>query len=198
VIAALLLLAAGAMPAATFHCGAVTRPGVAELGEDGVWRGTAVDLCRQRAGNRVVEFHLYETPAALAAAGNDDLAVLSPAEIAAAHLAPQGAPLTVSRQVLLVKPGAPIERAEALAGRRVCLLVASAAESALDRWARERRIAIVHAGFQEPVELRDGFDAGYCAAMAVDAADVPGGPARTRALAPALAEVPLYALARRR
>ena len=196
-IAALLLLATGAMPAATFHCGAVTRPGVAELGEDGVWRGAAVDLCRQRAGNAAVDFHLYAAPAALAAASKDDLAVLSPAEIAVAHLAPQGAPLTVSRQVLLVKPGAPVERAEALAGRRVCALVASSAESALDRWARERQIAIVHVGFQEPVELRDAFDAGYCAAMAVDAADVPGGSAQTHMLAPALAEVPLYAVMRR-
>ena len=105
--------------------------------------------------------------------------------------------MAVSRQVLLVPSASPITQGEALAGRRVCVLIGSPAESALQRWARARQVAVIYAGFQEPVELRDGFDAGYCAAIAVDAADVPGGPARTRAITPALAEVPLYAVMRR-
>ena len=197
-IAAMLAMVAAA--ATPFRCGAVERPGIAVRGEDGEWRGAAVDLCRQAArsergpGGEIV-FRAYRQIADLREAPHDALAVLSPAELAIAQAdarVPSGSPIAISRQLLLIRPGAPLHRRSDLAGRRVCFIVATAAEAALNAWAKPAHVAIQRVGFQEPVELRDAFDAGYCAAMAVDAQNIPGGADHTVQLGAPLAEVSLY------
>jgi ABC-type amino acid transport substrate-binding protein len=200
-IAALLALAAAATPAAAapFRCGAVDRPGVATRGGDGTWRGIAVDLCRQaaqaeRGPGAGIAFRTYRRIADLRDARRDNLAVLSRAELAIAWPAQPGRPVATSRQLLLVRPGSPLRRRDELAGHKVCFIVGSAAEAALNAWSRPAGLAIQRAGFQEPVELRDAFDAGYCAAIAVDAGDIPGGAGHTVALGPPLAELPLFAV----
>lgn len=216
-IAVLLAVAGAAMPpaviarpAAPFACGAVERPGIAERGGDGVWRGAAVDLCRQSAqaeqgADAAIAFHAYRRIEDLRHARQDALAVLSRAELAIAlpfadgpsadgpsANAPSGLPVAISRQLLLVRPGTTMDSQSGLAGHKVCFIVASAAEAALNARSRAMHIAIQRVGFQEPVELRDAFDAGYCAAMAVDANDIPGGGEHTVPLGPALAELPLF------
>jgi general L-amino acid transport system substrate-binding protein len=197
-IAALLALAAVPTTPAPVRCGAVERPGIAERGGDGVWRGVAVDLCRQAAQaeqgpHAEIAFRPYRRIEDLRDARHDALVVLSRAELAIAWPgAPSRPPVVISRQVLLVAPTAPLRSRNDLAGHRVCFIVASEAEAALNAWARPARVAIQRVGFQEPVELRDAFDAGYCAAMAVDAQDIPGGAEHTRELGPALAELPLF------
>ncbi len=197
-IAVLLALASAAAPA-PLRCGAVERPGIAERGDDGVWRGVAVDLCRQAADKERggIAFRPYRRIDDLRDAHNDRLAVLSSAELAVVSPAAKlqaGQPVVVSRQVLLVRTDAPFQHASDLAGHRTCFIIASEAEAALNRWARQTGVPIQRVGFQEPVELRDGFDSSYCAAMAVDAADIPGGPQHSRELGPALAELPLFAV----
>lgn len=198
-IAALLaLLAAGASPP-PLRCGAVERPGIAERGADGVWRGVAMTLCRQvaRGSSIPIVFHPYRTIADLRDAGHDELAVLSGAELAIAlpaNSAALGPPIAFSRQLLLVPNDTPLRSPFQLAGHRVCFLIASAAQAALNTWANAANITIRRAGFQEPVELRDAFDAKYCAAMAVDAQYIPGGAEHIRELGPPLAEVPLFAI----
>ncbi len=201
-IAALLAVVAAVVPAAPFRCGAVERPGIAERGGDGVWRGVAVALCRQAAQAEhgpaaAIAFHPYRRIDDLRDAPHDAQMVLTRAEFAIAWptaAAPPGPPVATSRQMLLVRPGTPLGSPAELAGHRVCFIVASEAEAALDAWARATQAAIQRVGFQEPVELRDAFDAGYCAAMAVDAQDIPGGAERTRQLGPPLAELPLFAV----
>ena len=203
-IAALLALAAAVSPPAPLRCGAVERPGIAERAGDGIWRGTAVDLCRKTARARhgpgaAIAFRSYRSIADLRDARHDTLAVLSGAELAIVmpeQSSLPGPPVAISRQLLLVRPDTPLRNQSELAGRRVCFIVASTAEVALDAWVHATQIAVQHAGFQEPVELRDAFDAGYCAAMAVDSRDVPGGTDHTQALGPPLAELPLFWLTR--
>jgi hypothetical protein len=205
-IASLLALAlAGADVAAssgaTVTCGAVERPGIAERGEDGGWRGIAIALCRKKvqAARGIaapIVFHAYRTADDLRASVHDFVSVLSAAELAIARPDSgdhHGAPVAISRQVLLVPANKPVADAKALAGQTLCFIMATEAERALNQWIKQTGMAIRRVGFQEPVELRDALDAGYCAAMAVDADDIPGGPARTRQLGPALAELPLFA-----
>lgn len=194
-IAALLAIAAAATPA-PFRCGAVERPGIAERGSDGQWRGVAVDLCRQAARGGPIAFRPYRQIDDLRHASQDAFAVLSRAEMALAlptARTPSAAPVAIDRQVLLVSPASPLRRAADLANHRVCFIIATAAEAALNAWARAAQVPIQRVGYQEPLELRDAFDAGACAAMAVDAQDIPGGADRTAQLGPALAELPLFA-----
>jgi hypothetical protein len=201
-IAGLLAAAAAVTTPAPVRCGAVERPGIAERGGEGAWRGVAVDLCRQYAEalngpGAAIAFHPYRRIEDLRDAPHDAVTVLSPAEIAIAWPTagqPPIPPIAISRQLLLVHAGTPLHSRTELAGHRVCFIIASAAEAALNAWARPARIAIERAGFQEPVELRDAFDAGYCAAMAVDAQDIPGGAAHTMELDPPLAELPLFVI----
>ncbi len=193
---AVLLAAAAAAAPALFRCGAVERPGIAERGEDGIWRGMAIDLCRQAAHGSAIAFRPYRQPDDLRDAARDQFAVLSHAELAVASpgSGAPAAPVAMNRQVLLVRPGSPLHDRADLAGHRVCFLIATAGEAALNAWARPVKLAIQRVGFQEPVELRDAFDFGYCRAMAVDAQDVPGGPEHTSQLGPPLAEIALFAV----
>jgi ABC-type amino acid transport substrate-binding protein len=204
VIAMLLAVAAAATTPAPVRCGAVERPGIAERGGDGVWRGVAVELCRRYAQARdgndaAIAFHPYRRTEDLRDAPNDAVTVLSAAEMALAWPGagqPPIPPVAISRQVLLVHPGTPLHSRSELGGRRVCFIIATAAEAALNGWAGPARIGIQRVGFQEAVELRDAFDAGYCAAMAVDAQDIPGGAERTVELGPALVELPMFVVMR--
>lgn len=203
-IAALLALAAATTLPATkpFRCGAVERPGIAEPDGAKGWRGAAVDLCRkiartERRPGATIAFRVYPRIADLRDARNDDLSVLSRAELGIALPATSplsDSPVAVSRQVLLVRADAPLHDPSELAGRKVCFIVASEAEAALNVWAGSAQVAILRVGFQETVELRDGFDSGYCAAIAVDADDIPGSADHTRALGPALTETPVFAI----
>ncbi len=202
-IAALLALAAAvAAPPTGVRCGAVERPGIAERDSDGIWRGTAIDLCRHLAQaehgpGATIAFRAYRSLADLRDARHDALAVLSGAELAIAMpaaTASPGPPVARSRQLLLVRPDTRLRSKSELADHRVCFIIASEAEAALNAWARPARIAIQRAGFQEPVELRDAFDTGYCAAMAVDADDIPGGAEHTVQRGEPLAELRLFAV----
>ncbi len=207
-IALLLAVAAAATAPAPVRCGAVERPGIAERGGDGVWRGVAVELCRRYAqalgggGGVAIDFHPYRSTEDLRDAADDAVAVLSAAEMAVAWPGagappiPPIPPIAVSRQVLLVRAGAPLHSRSELAGRRVCFIIGTSAEAALNGWALAARVGIARVGFQETVELRDAFDAGYCAAMAVDAQDIPGGGEHTVELGPALVEVPVFGVMR--
>jgi len=205
VIASLLALAAaiaGPTAATPLRCGAVERPGIAEHDGDGEWRGAAVDLCRhiaqgERGVGATIAFRAYRDMQDLRDARHDAVAVLSRAELAATlpgTSPPSGPPVAVSRQLLLVRADGPLRSLSELAGRKVCFIIASEAEAALNGWARAAHIPIQRAGFQEPVELRDAVDAGFCAAMAVDAGDIPGGAEHTTALGPPLAELAVFAI----
>jgi hypothetical protein len=176
---ALLGLALAAAAPTPLTCGAVIRPGIAELGEDGVWRGTAVDVCRSVAASRSgpgapVAFHSYNSLSDLRAAAKDRLAFLSGQELAQAGMA--GGPVAaVDRQVLVVRDTSTLATPSDLSGRIVCFIIGTRAESALNRWSAGAQVPIDRLAFQEPIEMQDAFDSGKCAAVATDSAERPHG-----------------------
>ena len=167
---AALLMAAAAPPLA---CGAVARPGVADRGDDGIWRGSAVEACRRVAlatGASGIVFRGYDTLAALHGAAADRVAFVSPAEREAAHLA-DGPVIATERQVLVVAAGSPARGARDLAGRMICFIIGTRGEDALDAWSTAAKVPVRRLGFQEDGEMADAFAVGKCAAIAMDAAD---------------------------
>jgi general L-amino acid transport system substrate-binding protein len=192
VIAAAMLAAA-----APLACGAATRPGVAEQGADGVWRGRAVEVCRAVAervagAGAPIAFHAYDTPDQLRAAAADRIAFLTPDELAVSPLAAEmraGPAVATGRQLLVVRAGSPLTRPDELAGRLVCFIIGTRAEAALGAWAARAGVPVERLAFQEPDEMADAFAVGKCAAAAVDAAEMPGDGARP--LGQPLAATPL-------
>ena len=190
----LLAMALAAAAPAPLSCGAVTRPGIAELGEDGVWRGAAVDICRaaavkQNGAGARIAFHDYDSLSALRAANKDQLAFLSRDELAQTKLR-AGPIVVIDRQLLIVRTQSPLRTQRDLAGRIVCFIVGTRAEAALNRWAAAGHVRIDRLAFQEPIEMRDAYDVGKCAAMAIDGAEVPKD-SPNRALGTPLAQVPI-------
>jgi general L-amino acid transport system substrate-binding protein len=190
-LAALALATAAPAP---LTCGAVTRPGIAELGEDGVWRGIAVDICRAVAAKRngakaPIAFHSYDDLPALRAANEDQLAFLSSDELARTTIH-AGPVVAVNRQVLIVPVVSPLHEQGGLAGRIVCFIIGTRAESALDQWAASTSVRFGRLAFQEPIEMRDAYDAGKCAAMAIDGAEMPADHS-SRVLGSPIAQVPI-------
>lgn len=191
-LAAIALSAAAPAP---LTCGAVIRPGIAERGDDGVWRGAAVDVCRRVASAQYgagapIAFHSYDSLADLHAASKDRLAFGSQAELAQTGMR-AGPVAAVERQLLVVRDASPLHAQGELADKKVCFIIGTRAESALDAWAAASHVRIARLAFQEPVEMRDAYDVGKCAAMAIDGAEqaeVRG----SRVLGPVLVQVPIH------
>lgn len=191
-LAALALLAAAPAPLA---CGAVARPGIAERGEDGVWRGAAVDICRAIAAARngagaPIFFHSYDDLRALRAANKDRLAFVSSDELAQTAMR-AGPVVAVDRQILLVPARSPLRTQDDLSGKVVCFIVGTRAEVAFNDWAGRAHVRISRLAFQEPAEMYDAYAVGKCAAMAIDGAELRQGDG-SRSLGPALAQVPIF------
>lgn len=195
ILAALALLAA----APALSCGAVARPGIAELGQDGAWRGRAVELCRAVAvrvngPGAPIDFHSYRTSADLRNAASDDIAFVSRDEAGFASLpSPAGPVIATARQLLVVLQASPLRSPADLAGRMVCFIAGTAAEDALDGWAGRESVPIERLAFQEPIEMRDAFDVGKCAALALDAQEFAG--TRGERIVGELASTPVLAQA---
>lgn len=193
-IAAVLLAVAAPAP---LTCGAATRPGVAERGADGVWRGRAVELCRAIAeqvggpGAPIV-FHSYDSVAGLRAAADDRVAFVSPDEIGQVPALRAGPVVAIGLEVLAVRAASPVTGAGELSGKLVCFIVGTRAEDALDAWSARTGTRIERLAFQEPDEMRDAVDVGRCTAEAVDDAELPAR-GTMRALDPPLAATPIRA-----
>lgn len=167
-------------PAPSLTCGAVPAPGLAELGMDGMWRGYLVTLCRRIANATGrdparIAFHAYDGPDGLAGAAKDDVAFLSPIEMASGSLSDEllgGPVVSHDRQLLVQRADMPVQNLPDLAGKLVCFIAGTRAEDALERWAGRSRIAIEYLPFQEPVEMADALAVGKCAAEAIDIANI--------------------------
>ena len=191
--AALAQSGAAAGPAVqppSLTCGAAPMPGLAEFGSDGVWRGYLVSLCRRIASATGrdparIAFRGYGDDAALAHARGDDVAFLSPAELASRAVSGgllDGPVVSHDRQLLIARAGAKVQPPSALAGQLICFIAGTRAEDALTRWAAKTHVRIEYLPFQEPVEMADAFAVGKCAAEAVDIADI-ASPRDVRVLA---------------
>lgn len=176
--------------APSLTCGAVSAPGLAQLGADGVWRGYLVSLCRRIASvtgrdPKNIAFHSYDGPDGLAHAADDDVAFLSPMEMASGTLSDDlldGPVVSHDRQLLVQRADVPAQSLPSLAGKLICFIAGTRAEDALNRWAEHSKIAVEYLPFQEPVEMADAFAVGKCAAEAIDIANI-SSPRDVRVLA---------------
>jgi general L-amino acid transport system substrate-binding protein len=196
----------------TVTCAAESRPGFADMDDDGHPSGLALELCRAVALAVIgpaakVQLVLPEAEATFAglAAGGADLAFLSGGALSEHRLATaliQG-PTVFLDSVALLVPDADAARAPAdLAGRTVCVMIGSAGQRAAEATLGSLTPPIARLPFREDVELRDAYNVGRCDAVAGEVTwleDVrrDGGinGRHSRLLRPPLAVIPLLATA---
>ncbi len=166
------------------RCGAVPRAGFAEVSSDDKVAGWAADLCRYVAlhvlgpsGN--ISFRIYDSDKSFADLGEhpDDLAFLTNSE------ADQGLRGVFQLQTtivfqdwisVIVPDVSPVKTLRDLVDRRICLLIGSPGQRAIDRYDREFNLRIARLAFQEDVEMRDAYNAGRCEAVVAARSDLDG------------------------
>ncbi len=163
----------------TLHCGAVERPGIAEVSPTGGAIGVAVDLCRAVAiavlgPSGRVSFALYEAPHSYdgVRAGRDALAFLTGGEIAAQDLGRfvvPGPTVLVSTIGIMVPEASPVRRLDDLTGQTVCLMIGSPGQRALESAVARLHLEISRLAFEEDVEMLDAYNVGKCGAVAGEA-----------------------------
>lgn len=162
------------------RCGAVERPGVAEV----LWGGPAgvvVDLCRAVAvavlGPKArVSFSLYHSPRGYDGS-REGLGFLTGSEIAEQGVggAVLPGPGVFINAIGVMAPEASGMRALAgLAGQTVCVMIGSWAQRALESAAARLHLTISRLGFEEDVEMLDVYNAGRCAAAVGEAGYLAG------------------------
>jgi general L-amino acid transport system substrate-binding protein len=175
-------IAARVRAAGTLHCSAVERPGVAALAPGGHVTGVAVDLCRAVAmavlgpQGRIV-FRLYASDRGFGAVrrGNDELSCLTGSEFASQHLAVRIVPgpiVFIERVTLMVPLDSPLNRIEDLAGKTICLMIASQAQSALEETATRLHLDFARLSFEEEDEMLDAYNVQRCQAVAGEATEL--------------------------
>jgi general L-amino acid transport system substrate-binding protein len=191
------------------RCGGVERPGLIAVAAGGGAAGLELDLCRAIAavvlgpGGRL-EFRRYDSDAAFAKAraGADDVAFLTGAEIVDNGLAGQlipGPTVFEESTAIMVPQDSPVRHAEELAGQPICFALGGAAQRQLEAWFAARRLEFIRMGFQEEVEMNDGYAVGYCKGLAGETTTLAqtrgGGPGRSnhRILPEPLAVYPILA-----
>jgi general L-amino acid transport system substrate-binding protein len=163
----------------TLHCGAVERPGIAEVSPTGGAIGVAVDLCRAVAiavlgPSGRFSFKLYDAPHSYDGVrqGRDALAFLTGGEIAAQDLGRfvvPGPTVLVSTIGIMVPEASPVRRPGDLAGQTVCLMIGSAAQRALESTVARLHLEISRLAFEEDVEMLDAYNVGKCGAVVGEA-----------------------------
>ena len=198
--AALLALASPALAGPTLErvrsrgvvrCAAVARPGLAEAGSGGGAHGLAVDVCRAVASAVLgaagrIEFRLLVSEDDFVAVqGNQvDLSFLSASEIIehdlAAALVP-GPAVFLQSVAVAVPKAARFRHVEDLADASVCFLIASSAERSLEHYFQQRGLDWIRHAYSEQGEMRDGFAARQCQAIAAERTELAGWRAASNA-----------------
>ena len=163
----------------TLHCGAVERPGIAEVSPTGGAIGVAVDLCRAVAiavlgPSGRVSFTLYDAPHSYDGVrrGRDQVAFLTGGEIAAQDLGRfvvPGPTVLVSTIGIMVPEASPVRRLGDLGGQMVCLLIGSLGQRALESTVARLHLEISRLAFEEDVEMLDAYNVGKCGAVVGEA-----------------------------
>jgi len=189
--AASLLLVAGSMPAygqavleavrhhGVVHCGAVTRPGLAQQTASGAWVGVLADLCRAIAVAALgpqgsFQFHAYavDTDFDRIGAGRDDVAFLTGAEINAHGIAGALVPgpnVFIARNAVMVPAGAREQHLGDLAGSGICYVIGASAERSLESWFEQHARGWLRHAYSEEGEMVDAYAVQRCHAIAGEA-----------------------------
>lgn len=162
-------------------CAAFPRPGLAHESEAG-GSGLFADLCHAIAiaalgPEAKYEFSTLELPKDADELANNafDVLFLSEREIADASLSGKVAPGPVAfheTHRLLVPLESSVSTPEDLAGKPVCFHESGQASLALDERFDRAKLEYIHTGFQEDVEMVDGFNVHFCAAVVSEATDL--------------------------
>jgi general L-amino acid transport system substrate-binding protein len=166
------------------RCGAVERPGIAAVGENGAWQGLAVDVCRAVAAAVLgapdkVSFDEYETPKQYDRVrfGKDDLYFLTGTEIRFNDLpgAVLPGPAIYYQSHRIMVPAASAARKIAdLAGAKICVMIASPIERSVTDWFERRGLPWQPIPFSEDGEMVDAYRAGVCQAVAYELTTLAG------------------------
>jgi general L-amino acid transport system substrate-binding protein len=158
------------------HCGGVERPGLILMEDNGKASGLELDMCRAIASvvlgsNGRLEFRRYDSEKAYAAvrSGADDVSFLTGTEIIDNGLAGKvipGPTIFNETTAIMVPENSPVHHAEELAGQTICFSLASNAQRHLEAWFAARKLPFVRMGFQEDVEMNDGYTVHYCKGLA--------------------------------
>ena len=160
-------------------CGAEERAGVAQRSEDGTVAGLAVDICRAVAvavlgpEGRIV-FTLMDSGPDFDAVrdGHEDLVFLTGGTIAAEPLADRlllGPPAYIEPTVLMVPEGSNARTLRDLAGQRICFMIGTGAERAMEAALERDGLEVMRLGFEEDVEMQDAYNVGRCQAIVAEA-----------------------------
>ena len=158
------------------RCGGVERPGMITIEADGKASGLELDVCRAIASVVLgpegrLEFQRYDLEKAFASArgGADDVSFLTGAEIIDNGLAGKvipGPTIFNEATTIMVPEDSPIHHVEELAGQTICFSLGSHAQHHLEAWFAARKLPFVRMGFQEDVEMNDGYTVHYCKGLA--------------------------------
>ena len=177
------------------RCGAVERPGLAEVDDAGRWRGLEVDLCRAVAfvvlgSTEKITFDSYETPAEFDRVrhGEDDLFFLSGREIAVHKLAGAallGPTIYVANVGVMVPGDSPARHVADLEGKGLCFMSGGRAESTLEDYFESRGKTWLRHPYTELGEMNDAYAVQRCHALAAETTELAhtrlqAGPARLK------------------
>jgi general L-amino acid transport system substrate-binding protein len=161
------------------RCGGVERPGLINMEPNGQAHGLELDLCRAIASvvlgpDGRLEFTRYDSEKAFAAAraGHDDVMFLTGREMVENGLTGQvipGPSIFVETTAVIVQEDSPYPHLADLAGKPICYAQGPHAEYHLQDWFAAHKLAFVPMGFQEDVEMNDGYKVSYCHALAGEA-----------------------------
>ena len=161
------------------RCGAVSRPGLVDVGSNHVARGLLLDMCRAIGAGVLppegrLEFHQYDSSLAFDAVrnGTDDIFFLSASEIIEENLAGKIVPgPTIFHQSIsvMVPESSKARHLADLAGEPVCFIQGGDADNTIEAWFAHNRLDFVRMGYQEDVEMYDAYNAQVCHAMAAEA-----------------------------
>ena len=175
------------------RCGSVERPGIAELGTDGMPRGLAVDVCRavaiaaQGPAARI-EYSFYVSPADFDRVRRhvDDVYFLTGREIAVEKLAGvllPGPTVYVASDAVMVPGNSSAAHVADLAGRGVCFLIGDTAERSLEAVFESTHADWLRHPYSETGEMADAYAVQRCQALAGESTELAritrlDGPAR--------------------
>ena len=161
------------------RCGGVERPGLVEIEPGGQAHGLELDLRRALASvvlgpDGPLEFTRYDSELAFAAAraGHEDVMFLTGRELVEHSLAGQGIPgpsIFVETTAIIVQDDTPYRHLEDLADKPICYAQGPHAEYHLQDGFAARKLGFAPMGFQEDVELNDGYKVRYRHALADEA-----------------------------
>ncbi len=158
------------------HCGSASRPGLAELTDQGDWRGLNVDICRAISiailgSNGSFKYHQYNSQEDFELIKNqqDDVYFLTGSEIRNQNLAGKLIPISpifIESHAVMVPDNSPVQHLNDLSGRSICFLIGTSVERSLESYFEFHGLKWLRQAFSEESEMIDSYNVQHCQAIA--------------------------------